>query len=396
MKRKTSDGSRAACVALLSLAAACGPVRGAGEEPAPQPVQVKGGACHDPLPGENVRITTAIGESNSPVVEWSTDAFTIAWWDMRGRFPSVHVVRSDREGILRSRTRMMPHEGVARDQTLAADADETHLVWIDEDSVLSARLAVEETPAAKVAVKSGDPVAGPWGAVAWVSRGNLLFRCDGMTGPAGEREGRPEVAPAVLFQGGIEEPSMAWSGKHYAVVWSSSVKGGRQILMQMVSNKGALLGKTVRVSGTSGVSRNPVVVWTGTEFAVSWTNAAREQDNPRDRFRIFFAVVPALGDAPRLTRQLEFNGSADQVALETTGDEHALAWVGSKEPMGSAVYFQRLGLDGVPIGRTLRVTDDAPLACGRPSLAWAGDGYGVVWHDDRDAAGSEIFFSFLA
>jgi len=385
----------AICVSATVGAVSCGPVRDLPEETAPQPAVVDASACIDPAPGINHRMTKALGESNSPVITWANEAFAISWWDMRGRYPSVHVTRVDPMGTRRSPERMLPHEGVSRDQTIAADSEEAHLVWMDEGAVMSKRIGLEEKPAVKIAVKSDAAAAGPWGAVAWTSKGNLLFRCDGML-PAPDRDGdREEPMPVLIHQGGIEDPAVAWSGKHYAVVWSSSVKGGRQIMMQRVSNKGTLLGDKVKVSATAGISRKPVVVWTGREFAVSWTNAAPADQNPRDRYRIFFALLPALGGGPRLTRQLEFNGSADEVALESTGSEFGVAWVGSKEPMGSAVYFGRLSADGKPVGKIVRVSDDKPLTCGRPAIAWGGGGFGIVWHDDREAAGSEIFFSFL-
>ena len=73
-----------------------------------------------------------------------------------------------------------------------------------------------------------------------------------------------------------------------------------------------------------------------------------------------------------------------------------MAWVGSKEPAGSAVYFQRFDMSAKPLGEILRVTDDEPVAVGRPTIAWGGDGYGVVWHDSRYYEGSEIFFSAIS
>ena len=45
-----------------------------------------------------------------------------------------------------------------------------------------------------------------------------------------------------------------------------------------------------------------------------------------------------------LARQLDFQGSSDRVALAATGEEFGLAWVGSRRPMGSAIYLQRIGL----------------------------------------------------
>jgi hypothetical protein len=382
-------------VSTVTLAGACGPVRDLPEQTTPEPIGAEALACEDPVPKGNRQITSAMGESSSPVVAWSNEAFAISWWDMRGRYPAVHVTRVDREGTKRSLERMLPHEGISRGQTIAADSEEAHLVWVDEGAVMSERIGLMERPAVKLAVKADAAAAGPWGAVAWVTRGSLLFRCDGMLPPPGRDGAREEPAPILVHQGGIESPDIAWSGKHYAVVWSSSVKGGRRIMMQRISNRGTLLGGAVPISVTSGVSRKPVVVWTGREFAVAWTNAAPADQNPKDRYRIFFSLLPALDGGPRLTRQLGFNGSADEVALGATGVEFAVAWVGSKEPMGTAVYFGRLAADGEPVGETVRVSDDEALTCGRPSIAWGGDGWGVVWHDDRNAAGSQVLFSFV-
>ncbi|MBW2277561.1 MAG: hypothetical protein JRF63_08725 [Deltaproteobacteria bacterium] len=364
--------------------------------PAPEPVVSESLACPAPIVGENLRVTSAIGESNSPVIAWNGSVFPIAWWDMRGRFPSVHMARIDREGVHRAAAQQMPNEGTARVQTVAADGDEIHLTWLDEGRVLSARFGIEPKSPVVVAEGAVSPAAGPWGAVAWVFKGNLLFRSDGMLRGRNREGVRVEPEPAVLGRGGIEDLAVAWNGKHYAVAWSASVKGGRDIVMQRVTLDGKRLGMPVKVSGLTGTNRKPVITWAGTEYVVAWTNAAPKEQNPKDSYRIFLAVVPAKKNSPRLTRQLEFQGSADQVALAASGEEFAVAWLGSKEPMGTAIYFRRIDLEGQPIGDTIKVTDDKPLTCGRPSLAWAGDGYGVTWHDDREPAGSEVFFSFIS
>jgi hypothetical protein len=375
---------------------ACGPRQQSSQSVVPEPVVSDSGGCPAPIVGENLRVTSAVGESNSPVITWNGSVFAISWWDMRGRFPSVHLARIDREGVHRAAAQQLPNKGGARGQTVAADSVEIHVTWVDEDRVLSARFGVDPKPPVMIAEGSNVAAAGPWGAVAWVFRGNLLFRCDGMlSGPKRQGE-RAEPEPSVLGRGGIEDVAMAWNGDHYAVAWSESVKGGREIVMQRVTPKGKRLGLPVKVSAMAGTNRKPVIAWAGNEYVVAWTNAAPKDQNPRDSYRIFLAVVPANSNTPRLTRQLEFQGSADQVALAASGEEFAVAWLGSRRPMGTAIYFRRLNLQGLPIGDAITVTDGKPLTCGRPSLVWAGDGYGVTWHDDREPAGSEVFFSFVS
>lgn len=380
---------------LLATCAACGTRQPVAEAPPPEPVRVSGDACPSPTVGANVAVTSALGEASSPVIAFDGEGFTLAWWGMRGKFPSVSTVRVDRSGASPSPMEMLPHDGVAKEQTLAVDSAETHVVWMDDAAVKSVRLPADGKGPAEIAGRATAAAGGPRGAVAWVEKGVLHFLSDGMLPPPDRKGEIAEPPPTVVARGGIEDPRVAWNGEQYAVAWSASVAGGREILLQRVSNAGALVGAPVKVSGMAGVSRNPEVVAAPSGFAVVWTNAAPEENNPRDRFWIFFAVVPSKGDAPTLTRQLEFNGSADHVAIAAAGAEYGLAWVGSKEPMGSAVFFARLDGDGKPLGAIVRVSDEKPLTCGRPSLAFAGDGYGVAWHDDRSQTGSEILFSFL-
>lgn len=370
---------------VLSVFAGCGTRQPAEEAPPPpDPVPVAAEGCPDPALGANVAITAAINEASSPTVAFDGQAFALAWWDMHGQFPAVSTVRVDRAGAKLGDVHSPPHEGASRDQTIATDSREAHLVWMDRGAVKSVRLGEPPGSPVKIANKATAAAAGPRGAVAWIDKGVLYFGVDGMEGP-----------PTVVHSGGIEDPRVAWNGSQFAVVWSSSAPGGRQIMLQRLSNRGARLGGAMVVSGTSGVSRNPEIAAARDGFAVVWTNAAPEGENPRDRYRIFFAAVGPRGDRPVLTRQLGFNGSADHVAIAGAGSEFGVVWVGSVDGGGSAVFFARLDGQGRTLGRTLRVSDDNPFACGRPSLAFAGDGFGVSWQDDRDESGSSIIFTFL-
>ena len=371
----------------------CGTKQPTSQTKSPEPVIPQIRTCPGALVGPNTQITTAVGESNAPVVTWIEGSLAIAWWDLRGRFPDVRLVHVDRHGVSRSPDRRMPTVGASRDHSIAWDGQELHLVWLDDGRVMSARHGARQTDPVILASEGTAPAAGPWGAAVWVDKGNLFFRSDGMLSPSARSQEPP--SPVVISTGGIESPQIAYNGSFYAIVWSSSVKGGREILLQRVLPDGRRMGNVVRVSSTAGVSLKPMISWAGTLFAVAWTNAAPAQENPKDRFRIFLAMVPEVGDTPTMTRQLDFGGSADQVALSATGKEFGLAWVGSRQPVGSAIYLQRIGLDGNPLEETMEVTDGVPLTCGRPSIAWTGDGYALVWHDDRAQTGSEVFFAFV-
>jgi hypothetical protein len=382
-------------VVLLAACAACGTRQPIAEAPAPEPLQVTGEACPSPTVGENAQITSALGESSSPSIAFDGQGFALAWWDMRGKFPGISTMRVDRAGAPLTPFASLPHDGVAKDQTLAVDGAETHVVWLDETAVKSARLPAQAEAPVKYAGRASAAAAGPLGAVAWVEKGVLYFRSDVMLQPPDRKGMRLPSPPTQVAAGGIDDLRVAWNGEQFAVVWSASVAGGRQIVMQRLSNAGKRLGGQVKVSTTAGVSRNPEIAAVDGGFAVVWTNDKPRENNQHDYYWIFFALVGEEGDAPELVRQLELNGTADRVAIAAAGGELGLAWVGSKEPMGSAVFFSRLDRGGKPLGATVRVSDDKPITCGPPSIAFAGDGYGVAWHDDRSQTGSQILFSFL-
>lgn len=343
------------------------------------------------MPGENIQVSVAMGESNFPEVTWTGKRYDITWWDLRNPSPTVYTVGMDRQGYEVGPLQRISKKGSAKQHSVMSDGKETHIVWQEDGSIKSLRLGGSPEPML-LSTKGADPVAGPWGAVAYVEEGILYFRCDGMINL---KTGEP-LPPVSVATGGIENPRIAYNGVYFALVWSESAAGGRQIMMQRVSPEGEMLGGKVKVSAVAGQSRKPAIAWAGKNFAVAWTNAAPAAENPRDRYRIFMALVPPVGDRPLSTKQLKFSGSADQVALAATGKEFGLAWVGSKDNGGSAIYLQRLTPRGELLEDTIEVTDGVPFVCSSPSLAWDGKGYAVVWHDDRGQVDTEVYMSLVA
>ena len=378
------------------MAAACSKNKGATLPPPPLPVILPGDLCPAPVPSVNTQVSQTSGEVNNPVIAPLDRGFYVAWRDWFGKYPTISGVKIDDAGLPVSEVNYFPNEGKCAAPAIAADADSTYISWIDGASARLVQLGKNNDKPLKFGETVKTAVAGPYGALVWEERGTLYFRNDGRLGLPDKNGNRPEPVPAVVATGGIESPALAWTGEFYAIVWSASIAGGRNIMMQRITNDGRRLGPAVKISGVGGHNNRPQIVWTGTEFAVAWTNAAPAEDNPEGNFRIFMAIVAKEGVRPLVTKQLEFNGSADVVSLATTGAELAMAWVGTKKPAGSAVYFRRLDMKGNLVGEQIRVSDDQPVAVGRPDISYIKGGYGVVWHDSRDFAGAEVYFSFLA
>ncbi|MBN2342410.1 MAG: hypothetical protein JXX29_20005 [Deltaproteobacteria bacterium] len=382
----------AATIALVG----CNVQKGAQLPPPPLPVGLTNETCPAPVPSVNTMVSHSSGEANNPVIVAKDLGFYVAWWDWFGKNPTISGIFIKDDGIPTDEETLFPSQKKCSLPTLAADGDNVYVSWLDGSEASHVTIGQNEQKPKKFGKTSRFVASGPWGAVVWEELGTLWFRNDGMLGLPGRDGSIPEPRPLAVAQGGIESPAIAWTGEFYAVVWSDAVSGGRNIVMQRVTNRGELFGPKIQVSGVGGYNNRPQVVWTGTDFAVAWTNAAPAEHNPLGNFRIFMAIIPKEGVRPSFTKQLDFNGSADVVSLATTGAELAMAWVGTKKPAGSAVYFRRFDLEGNLIGEQLRVSDDNPAAVGRPFLTFGRGGYGVVWHDSREFEGAEIFFSFLA
>ena len=381
--------------AVVLMLTACSKNKGATLPPPPLPVSLPGDVCPAPVPSVNTQVSNTTGEANNPVIITKERGFYVAWSDWFGKNPTISGVAVDDAGLPAGDVTHFPGESKCVAPTVAADGDGIYVGWRDGTTARYARVGKNEQKPLSFGKTVKTAVTGPYGALVWEERGTLYFRGDGRLGLPDRDGNQPEPVPAVVGSGGIESPVVAWTGEFYAVVWSSSISGGRDILLQRMTNDGRRLGPQVKVSGVGGHNNRPQVVWTGTDFAIAWTNAAPADENPEGNYRIFLAIVSKEGVRPSMTRQLEFNGSADVVSLTTTGAELAMAWVGTKKPAGSAVYFRRLDMEGNLVGEQIRVSDDQPMAVGPPDIAYKKGGYAIVWHDSRDFAGAEVFFSFL-
>jgi hypothetical protein len=351
------------------------------------------GACPDLIAGDNVQMSTSIVESNAPIIAPTGDTFVVAWNDLHGTSSDVFMVRIDKKGAVQGAARKLANQGKARNRTLTSNGDDAVLVWSDLNGVKSARFGAPDEKPKTLSQNGVAPASGPWGAVAWVENGTLLFLSKGMEPVS--RKGSNRLIPAKITSGSMERIRLAYNGSYYVLVWSTPTPSGRQIRLQRISPTGKKLGAEVHVSSLVGISQNPVVVWDGSNFVIAWTHATPSNQHASTDYLVFIAVVPNEGDAPLWTRRMQFVSSDDEIGLTATGKEIALVWVSQLDAISTSVFLQRLNSTGNQIGTIIEVTDQAPTTCGSPKLAWIGDGYGIVWHDDRTQIGTEVYFAFV-
>lgn len=181
-----------------------------------------------------------------------------------------------------------------------------------------------------------------------------------------------------------EECSIAWTGSEFGVAWQENRDGNEEIYFARVSDAGSKVGGDVRVTDAAGASYLPTVIWTGTEYALCWTD---EREGSRD---VYFTRLSGDGTEVGSDVRVTTDGhSSRRSVIAWSGSEYGLTW--SDERNGNwEVYFARLGTDGTKIGSDVRVTDDLGTSY-VSDIIWASSVYGLAFHDDRHESYEIIF-----
>jgi hypothetical protein len=179
-------------------------------------------------------------------------------------------------------------------------------------------------------------------------------------------------------------PSLVWTGSQYGVSWYDNRNGNYEIYFARQTVGGAKLGTDLQVTNDAGYSTRPSLAWTGSGFGISW------EDNRDGNYEIYFARVSAAG--VKLGPDLRVSGEAAnsfRPSLAWTGSEFGVSWQDLRDG-NYEIYFQRVSAAGVKLGAELRLTGNTAYSY-LPSLVWAGSEFGVSWYDYRDG-NDEIYF----
>jgi putative metal-binding protein len=186
-------------------------------------------------------------------------------------------------------------------------------------------------------------------------------------------------------------PSLVWTGMEFGVTWQDPCNGISEVYFARLGPDGGRIGDPVRVSDADPrTSSGPRLVWTGSGFGVAWT------DTRDGNLEIYFALLNRSG--LKVTQDLRItsaNGASLFLDLVWTGSEFALAWTDFRDSTSgqSEVYFNRLSSSGAKLGTDIRVTSSAG-ASDFPSLAWTGSEFALAWHDSRTGT-IQVYFTRL-
>jgi hypothetical protein len=201
------------------------------------------------------------------------------------------------------------------------------------------------------------------------------------------------------------ETSLVWTGSEFGVAWADDLPGNYEIYFTRVSPIGENPGSFLRVTYAASHSRHPSLLWTGSEFGVSWDDYRNDGDKVCDtysgtydcNYEIYFARISAvgvkIGSDVRVSNQ---SNLSQYPSLAWTGSQFGVSWhdLRDSSPYGE-IYFARVSADGVKLGSDMRETT-ASWQSEHPSLVWTGSEYGMGWMDCRNAPRWEVYFARLS
>ena len=120
--------------------------------------------------------------------------------------------------------------------------------------------------------------------------------------------------------------------------WHDYRVGNWEIYFARVSGEGDKIGSDVRISDAMGWSNFPSLVWNGSEYGVSW------EDDREDNHEIYISRISVdgteIGDEVRITN---YEGASWSPSLVWTGSEYSVSWYDSRNDQDE-IYFNRVGM----------------------------------------------------
>lgn len=183
-----------------------------------------------------------------------------------------------------------------------------------------------------------------------------------------------------------ETPSIAWSGSEFALSWTEFIGSDMEIYFTRIDHTGSRTGTDLNVTAHTDNSDWSNLVWTGSEYGLAW------HDTRHTDTEVYFVRVSAAGSKVGTeTRVSTTSNDSLYPRMAWTGSTFGVTW--EEHTMYTSVRFALLDADGTKIGSDTGVAGGS-YTCNRPSLAWTGSEFGVAWNDGRLGT-HEIFLARL-
>jgi len=362
--------------------------------------------------GGDVRITNAASDSLHPSQVWTGSAFGVSWYDKRDGNYEIYFVRFSSSGAkIGSDLRVTSATSDSIYPSLSWTGSEFGVSWQDyrdgNYEIYFARISAAGEKIGSDLRVTNDANISANPSLSWTGSEFGVSWHDARD--AKNYDGNYEIYFARISSSGSKIgsdlritnntavsawSSLSWTGSEFGVSWqdyrSANYDGNYEIYFARISSAGAKIGADLRVTNNAGYSAYPSLIWTGTEFGVSWQDY-RDAQNYDGNYEIYFARLTSAGTKIGPDLRITYNaGGSYYSSLSWTGSEFGVSWYDGREG-NYEVYFARISSAGIKVGGDLRFTNN-PGWSEYPSISWTGSEFGVSWQDDRDG-NREIYFA---
>ena len=180
-------------------------------------------------------------------------------------------------------------------------------------------------------------------------------------------------------------PSVTFNGTNYLVVWEDRRNGylNPDIYGTRISTSGVVLDTSgIPISTAVNSQRHPSIIWSGTNYFVVW------QDYRNGSFDIYGARIGTSGTvldtAGLLISKATDKQEVPSVAFD--GTNYLVVWEDYRHSQYSDIYGTRVTTSGVVLDTAGIPISTAANDQEHPSIAFDGTNYLVVWEDDRNGS----------
>ena len=197
----------------------------------------------------------------------------------------------------------------------------------------------------------------------------------------------PDGVPVAAVEGRIslplstsQDPDVAWSGALYGAVWREQVDPDHDVIEFMRANAdGQTLSEPLALSSGESAAYAPSITWSGTEFGVVWYDARHGSPNSEIYFARASTEGVRIGDEVRLTDAPQISAAPHIV---WTGTQYGVTWYDMRDGRCCEIYFARVAANGAIVGAPLRITQD-PRISAAPQVVWTGEAFAIIWLESK-------------
>ena len=172
------------------------------------------------------------------------------------------------------------------------------------------------------------------------------------------------------------------SGNKVYVVWSNQDK---DIFFKRSTDEGATFGPTKNLSNDPGFSADPRMAASGNSVYVVW-----EGERPTGGQDILFVGSKDGGENFGSPINLSNHGSTENPKIAASANKVYVVWADAS-PGNFEVMFKRSTDNGASFDSTKNLSNNPPESL-TPRVKASGNNVYVIWNDDNDPKGQDVFY----